>query len=278
MANIAALIPSLIGLAGQTAGAIPGLRKSKRTSEGSTASAEAATRMANAAVGGAQAGQGASRGLALREGLRAAGQVAGKASRETAMAAQRDEIINQQRLDERNARIADFASGAAGGLSQMGQAFIKPEDASAEQAQAALQAQPEMGENVTGLQAPNAGMAMQQQDGLQELPVEPEGPTLDSMGAQEQADADAAAGPVAKFQTRKALDEALMTAPMTAAPEIEVELEQRLQMKNLMLQEAERLGINLSEVAAGINRKLSLNPGQSGANPMGLGLDYTGEE
>jgi hypothetical protein len=41
-----------------------------------------------------------------------------------------------------------------------------------------------------------------------------------------------------------------------------------------MLQDAERLGIILSEVYGPLNRKLGLKPGQSTANPMGLSLDY----
>jgi hypothetical protein len=45
-----------------------------------------------------------------------------------------------------------------------------------------------------------------------------------------------------------------------------------------MLQDAERLGVILSEVYAPLNRKLNLKPGQSTANPMGLSLDYAGEE
>jgi hypothetical protein len=121
-------------------------------------------------------------------------------------------------------------------------------------------------------------------EGLQD----PNGPTLDDLEEQFAAEEHQAltpdelqqmaeqdgAGPAARFQSRAAFDEVHAAGPTTAAPEIEADLENRLQAKRLMLQDAERLGIILSEVYGPLNRKLGLKPGQSTANPMGLSLDY----
>ena len=279
MFDIGSLVSSITGLGVKLGTEIPGLKKPKFDRSAEMGSKRAAAGAQKAIVGASQAGHGASRGLAARSGLRAASQAALEASGSAAEAADKDQARHTLEMNARNKRLKDLGAGIASGLGQVGMSLIRPKDEGegVAAAQATLQEQPEMAENVTGLEAPNAGMAMAAQDALQEYPVSPEGPTLDSMDADEQAEADEAAGPIAKFQTRTALDEALMTAPMKHAPEIEVQLEERLQMKNLMLQEAERLGINISEVTAGINRKLSLQPGQSKANPMGLSIDM-GEE
>ena len=263
------LIPSLVGLGTSVAGAIPGLKKPKRDKLSGRAAAEAATKVASAAVGGAQAGQGASRGLALRQGLRSAlDPVAqGSAAAEGIQA----EAAFQNRVDERNQRIADFTGGAAEGLAQVGQAFIQPK--SAEESQALLQEQPEFQPSATGLDTPAAGVAPSQQaltstaEGL----ADPQGLGL---GDIEQQFADEAAGPAADFKSTAALERLISQAPSVAAPEIEADLDNRLQAKKLMLQDAERLGINLGDVLANINRKLGLSPGQSVDNPFGVNLSF----
>lgn len=270
--NIGALIPSIAGLATTVGGAIPGLKKPKRTDAGSRAAAKAATQLASAAVGGAQAGQGASRGLALREGLRAASKVAGSASAEVAQAAARDEQRFQDQMTARNERLAQFTRGVGEGAAQFGQAFIQPEGDVAG-TQGALEQQPEFRDADTGLGTPAAGGTTDQafvEPGQQELaetlpPIE----EID-LADIEQEIADDAAGATAEFEAQ--IDEDLGISPVAQKAAIEQGLELKLQMKNLMMLEAERQGIPLSNLQAKINRGLGLQPGQTTGNPFGVSL------
>ena len=288
-ANVSALIPGLLGIGTAIGTAIPGLKKPKRTDASAIAVRDAQAKIGNAAVGASQAGHGASRGLNLREGLRSASALVAKAAGQGAAAAHQDEVRYNDQMTARNERLAQFGGGISDKVGAMAQALIKPEDKDA-----TLQGQPEQQENLTGLEAPSAGVPdtgpalTSSTEGLQD----PNGPTLDDLEAEFAAEEQKAltpdelrqmaeqdgAGPAARFQSRAAFDEVHAAAPTTAAPEIEADLENRLQAKRLMLQDAERYGIILSEVYAPINRKFNLKPGQSTANPMGLSLDYQEEE
>ncbi|HUW94438.1 MAG TPA: hypothetical protein VMW58_01510 [Anaerolineae bacterium] len=269
MAFDASIIPSLVGLGTTIAGSVGKLKKPKRTNVGSRAAAKAATTLSNAAVGGAQAGHGASRGLALREGLRGAAQVAGDASAEVAQAAQVDEANYQGLLRQRNEDVAKFTSGIGEGLAQMGQSFIQPKMGSTDGVSAQKQAE----NTLPGAATPEQGSI-----------VDPEVQALQQeVGAVQAVEDQAAAndpsvvGPTAQFGSTKALEDLMTRAPTVAAPEIEADLENRLQAKKLMLQDAERLGYNLGDITASINRRFGLSPGQSVDNPFGVRLDMGNE-
>lgn len=266
MANIGAIIPGVLGLGSTIAGAIPNLRKPKRTDSGRRAAAQAAQRGANIAVGASQTGRGASRGLALREGLRAASQVTSEAAPAIAEAAARDEQAFQAQLQARRGRIEEFTKALGGGLSQVGQAAIQPAPPEAGAQQGDLvQAQPELQEDPTGL-GPAAGA---QQVGLTEQ-IDPAtgGPDL------AQLEADAGAGPTASFQAGfDPVAEAVGIGPAMRKQQLEIDLENKLSMKNLMLREAERQGVPLGNVLAQTNRRLGLQPGQDLDNPFGTQFD-----
>lgn len=293
-ANTAALIPGLLGIGTAIGTAIPGLKKPKRT----TASGDVVTKLqasvGNAAVGASQAGHGASRGLNLREGLRSASALVASAAGQGAAAAHMDETRFNDQMSARNDRLAQLGGGISDKVGAMAQALIQPEETLAEKKDALIQEQPEMSDDPTGLggkalaSPQDRGALTSTSEGLQD----PNGPTLADLeqefAAEEQqaltpaelqqlAEQDGA-GPAARFQSRAAFDEIHAMSPTVAAPEIEADLDNRLQAKRLMLQDAERFGIILSEVYAPINRRFNLKPGQSTANPMGLSLDYSGEE
>lgn len=271
------IIPSIIGMGTTIGGAIPGLKKPKRTNAASEQVRRAQSAVAGAAVGGAQTGHGASKGLALREGIRGASKLVGDAAAAGAGAARADEDAFQGQLDARNQRIAALTGGIGEGLAQMTQGLITPKGNEA--ASAEMQGQPEMqgAQTATGLEGPAAGEAPSQQalasttEGLQD----PDGASLEQL---EQEFADEGAGPTADFKSTKALEELLTAAPTTAAPALEADLENRLQAKALMLQDAERLGYSLDGILAQINRRFQLQPGQSVDNPLGVSLDHSGDE
>lgn len=277
------VIPGLIGLGTQIATAIPGLRKPKKVDTARQV-AKLAPSVAGSAVGAAQAGHGASRGLALREGLRQAAGAAGEVAKQARLAAAQDAVVNQQNLEARNQRLASFGKDIAAGAGTFAQSMIKPPgeapptpEQRQEQKMETIQAQPEIEgavKSVTGLDG--AGAALLEQPTVEELPEElaPEA-TVESLL---QAQADEAAGPAARFSSTQALEGLLVESPTVAAPQIEADLENRLQAKNLMLQDAERLGIQLGPIYAQINRRLGLSPGQSVNNPLGVSLDLEGEE
>jgi hypothetical protein len=194
-------------------------------------------------------------------------------------------------MTARNDRLAQFGGGISDKVGAMAQALIQPETDTSEKEGGVTGTQ----QDVTGLEGGAAladdkdrGALTSTTEGLQD----PNGPTLDDLEEQFAAEEHQAltpaelqqmaeqdeAGPTARFQSRAAFDEVHAAGPTTAAPEIEADLDNRLQAKRLILQDAERFGIILSEVYAPLNRKLQLKPGQSTANPMGLSLDYQEEE
>jgi hypothetical protein len=290
--DIGSLTSGLLGIGTAIGTAIPGLKKPKRSDASAAAVRNAQNAVANKAVGASQTGHGASRGLNLREGLRSASALVASAAGQGAAAAHADETRFNDQMTARNERLAQFGGGISDKVGAMAQALIQPKSDD----DSALEGQPEGDENATGLTGDNAakpkargGIDLQSpSDGF----VDPDGPNLDELEEQfaeeehtaltpdelqQMADQDGA-GPSAQFQSRAAFDEVHAAGPTTAAPEIEQDLDNRLQAKRLMLQDAERLGIILSEVYAPINRKFQLKPGQSTANPMGLSLDFEGEE
>lgn len=293
--NAAALIPGLLGIGTAIGSAIPGLKKPKRNDASAQAVRDVQSAVGNAATGRSQSGHGASRGLNLREGLRSSSALVAKAAGQGAAAAHADEQRFNDQMTARNERLAQFGGGISDKVGAMAQALITAEE-DKDAVDDKLQAQPELQEDATGL-GPAAGVpsndrrfASENGATTTEGLVDPDGPTLDDLeqdfSAQEElapeelqkiADADEA-GPAARFQARTAFDEVHSASPTLLAPEIEADLDNRLQAKRLMLQDSERLGITLSEVYAPINRKLNLKPGQSTANPMGLSLDYQEEE
>jgi hypothetical protein len=283
MAFDPAIIPAIIGMGAKIGGAIPGLKKPKRTNAGGRAAARTASQAGAAGVAGASTGHGASRGLALREGIRGASKLVGAAAGASADAAQKDELLYQEQLLARNERIGDLTAGIGEGMGQMAQAFIKPK-AGSDDANRTIQAQPEMTQDsATGLSTDGhalgagVGEAPSQQalDTTAEHMTDPDGATLVEL---EQQFADEASGPTADFKSTKALEELITLAPSTAAPALEADLELRLQAKKLMLQDAERLGYNFGDITALINRQFNLKPGQSTENPLGVSLDYAGGE
>jgi hypothetical protein len=277
--------------------AIPGLKKPKKVNTAREV-AKTAPGVAGSAVGAAQAGFGASRGLALREGLRAASANVGQVAEQTRLAAANDAAMNIQNTNLRNERLAAFGTDAAKGLADMGAAMIKPGANSPQSTdnaagipvgggQVVENAAPPadwMGAN----QAPMAGTPEQQfqaaqmgQDAM--LPQDQqklnqvsalEGdpgfgnvPLLDQL----QQQADQAAGPTAAFQLDP-VQQVIQSRPPALMPEIEKELGDRLHMKELMLSEGLRLGIDMSKIIARANRRLQLRPGQSTNNPHGVSL------
>lgn len=279
MAFDASIVPSLIGMVGSTVAAIPGMKKAKRPETG-RAAARNTTEFANKVVGSAAAGHGASRGLALREGLRGAAEAARGGSEAAANQARQDEQTFEDRKNLRRDNIMNFATGAAEGLAQMTQGFIKPEDSEMKKmSQEALQQQPEMQaeQNATGLAGPTAGIAPSQEALTQstEAMIDPQGATLNELEAEFQ-DEENPAGPEAAFKSTKALEELLTSSPTVASPALEADLENRLSAKKLMMQDAERLGYSLDGIMAQINRRFQLKPGQSTQNPLGVSLDMPG--
>lgn len=118
--DLGSLIPGFLGFGAQIAGAVPGLRKPKRTNAAEGAVLAATTGAARAAAGAGSAGYGATRGLSVREAGRQAQQVLLSAAPGIAQAANADEIRYQQDLNLRNERIANFGTMLGAGLSTLG--------------------------------------------------------------------------------------------------------------------------------------------------------------
>jgi hypothetical protein len=283
--NIGSLIPSLIGMGTTIGTAIPGLKKPKRTDSSAAAVRKTQSAVANAAVGASQAGHGASRGLALREGLRSAGALVSKAAGEGAAAADMDEQRYQAALDTRNQNLAKFGAGIGEGAAQMTQALMstdagetpdtKDKNMESGQGTAFQQAEQTLSTDVrpeddgvpASLEDPEIAM-------LQE-----EFATLKRNEELASSDDPRLSGPHAQFNTKQRLEELRAKSPTVAAPEIEEALDNRLRAKALMLQDAERYGVNFDTINPMINRQLGLKPGQSVQNPYGVRFDMgEGEE
>lgn len=288
--DVGSLVSSIAGLGVTIGTAIPGLRKPKKDKSSEAAAQAAASNVQKSAIGASQTGHGASRGLALRSGLRAASQASLDSATAGAAAADMDERRYQAQLTARNERIASLGAGIGSGLSQMAQSFVTPKKADMKgKAQDTLSAQPESAGSATGLGSPAAGVASSM--GALESSTEGFEPqasqNLDQMEAGVvEKNLDLAeqevqeGGPHANFTSRSRLEQLRSKSPTIAAPHMEEALENRLRAKRLMLQDAERLGLNLDTLLPMINRRFDLKPGQSAQNPLGvsLGFDSGGEK
>jgi hypothetical protein len=272
MFDIGSLVSSVAGIGVSLGTAIPGLKKPKKQ-ETAKAAARAGSKLAGNVVGAAQAGHGAGRGLAIRSGLRAASDGMAGVAGKVAGAAQADEAANRAAMEARNERLASFGAGAAEGLGQVAQSIIGPKGADAPGTAAVR-----LGK---GNEDEKQELAREAMDGTQEKTNIEDQETLDLQAdVQKQMDtADQAAagdpsavGPTAQFESTQALEELRAISPTVAAPKIEADLGNRLQAKNLMRQDAERMGYNFDTLLANVNRRLNLRPGQSQDNPMGLDL------
>lgn len=118
--DLGSIIPGLLGFGAQIAGAIPGLRKPKKTDAASGAILAATTGAARAAAGAGAAGYGATRGLTALEAGRQSQQILLSAAPSIIQAANADDIRYQQDLQLRNARIANFGTMLGAGMSTLG--------------------------------------------------------------------------------------------------------------------------------------------------------------
>jgi hypothetical protein len=284
MIGLASLIPSIIGIGAKVATAIPGMKKPKRQNTAKEVAKTAGAQFGQA-VGAAQVGHGASRGLALREGLRAGTQAVGAQSQAIAGAALGDAAAYEQAKAARAKNIAAFGTDLAKGLGDAAAGMVGPK-----KADGAGKAEP-VAETPTDANA--AGEVLPGQ-GVREAPL-PEDTSM-GLGDLEQGQEDqaaveqqqlidsaqeglgklqeargATAGPKAAFQVEPAT--ALIEArPPRVQPQIEQQLASRLHMKELMLAEAERLGIGVETMLARVNRRLQLRPGQSVSNPFAVDM------
>jgi hypothetical protein len=283
--NIGSLIPSLIGMGTTIGTAIPGLKKPKRTDSSAAAVRKTQSAVANAAVGASQAGHGASRGLALREGLRSAGALVSKAAGEGAAAADMDEQRYQAALDTRNQNLAKFGAGIGEGAAQMTQALMstdagetpdtKEKNMESGQGTAFQQAEQTLS---TDVRPEDEGVPASMDDPEVAM-LQEEFATLKRNEELASSDDPRLSGPHAEFNTKQRLEELRVKSPTVAAPEIEEALDNRLRAKALMLQDAERYGVNFDTINPMINRQLGLKPGQSVQNPYGVRFDMgEGEE
>jgi hypothetical protein len=274
--DIGALVTSIGGLGATIAGAVPSLKKPKRRNSSAKAAAQASAQVQKAAIGAAGTGAGSSRGLALRSGLRAASQAALESGGAMAAAANADETRFQAQVANRNKAISGIANAGAEGLAQVSQSLIRPqEDDDGLDFESSAVGDPfadDPSEFISSVKGQDPeGLA-----GADTLPTEQPG---------EEAPIDAEANQqmvqegVVDFDP---VEEAVATHRGGFTPEIETQLEMKLQMKSLMLQEAERQGITIDSVLAKINRGLGLQPGQTSSNAYGIQLQpdavETGEE
>jgi hypothetical protein len=280
--NIGSLIPSLIGMGTTIGTAIPGLKKPKKTDSSANIVRKTQGAVANAAVGASQAGHSASRGLNLREGLRSAGVLVGKAAAEGAQAVDMDERRYTEQLDARNQRVADFGASIGEGAAQMTQALIG--DDKGEPGTAAVKMDGDTG-GAQGEQTLEKGVRPEDEGAIASMD-DPETAMLQQELATLRRNEDSASsddprlsGPHAEFNTKQRLEELRAKSPTVAAPEIEEALDNRLRAKALMLQDAERYGIHLDTILPMINRQLGLKPGQGVQNPYGVRFNMgEGEE
>ena len=279
MANTAALglIPSLLGLAVDIGTAIPGLKKPKRTDTSAKAARDASRKSAAAAVGGSQTGFGATRGLALRTGLRQASSASRAGAAEAAQAANADEIRFNQQLIARNQRVADFGQRLGSAGATIGQGVVEAQAAKSAEEEAAAVRGGAQAEAVAPLVTPEA-RGIDPATGLeqQEAPTEIAGQEgeLTEQEVIDQTLADANVGPTKAFSegfdpTRAALGLPQITELQQIAPELEF----KLRMQNMALQEAERQGQPIERVFAQLNRQLGNIPNLQQPGELDAGFD-----
>lgn len=274
--GILGTVADLAGLATTIGAQAPGLKKARKRDTSARAARAGGMQTAAAAVGGAQTGFGASRGLALRSGLRGASNAARGAADAASTAAAQDEQRFVQERDARNARLAQFGKDIGGFAGQVGQGVSD--------VIAAKGAQPVGGEVALPDQA--SVMGIDPVTGL-EIPAEQEPqPAALQQGMQLQPPGD--------LQMPQAQDPNLggqqLQQPMMAPPTTAMEayqaamgiqpnvvyqvapaMEYKLRVTNLAVEEAERLGIQPSQVIAPLLRQLNINPMDlHGVDPGGL--------
>jgi hypothetical protein len=276
MAFDPAILPSLLGLGAKIGGAIPGLKKPKRTNAAGRAGAQATSQAAGSAVGASQAGQGASRGLALRSGIRSAAKVANEASGAAANAARTDEAVFQAEMNERTERIGEFASGIGEAGAQMTQALIDPEKADAKTGARGMtknansEASFEQAAQTMTTDERPTEEGTPGDDDEETKAIQHEVSTLMKNAALAEDDDPRFSGPHADFATTERLEALRTKSPTVAGPQIEQALENRLRAQKMMRQDAERMGMNLHTIWPMISRQMQLKPGQGLQNPLGI--------
>ncbi len=274
--NIAAAIPSMIGMATTIGSAIPGLKKPKRTKSSQAAAQRAQADVQKAAIGAANTGRGSNRGLQIRSGLRAASQAALDSGGGMAQAADLDEQRFQGQMDTRNENLKNFGADVGAGAAAMTQAALSPETKSlktgavgmtkdANSKSAFTQAE----QTLPTEDRPQGSGISGEDDGESEA-IQQEVKTLMKNAQLAQDDDPRFSGPNANFATQDRLDQLRAKSPTVASPQIEAGLEFRLRAQKMMRQDAERMGMNLETIYPMISRQMQLKPGQGLSNPLGI--------
>lgn len=281
MAFDPAILPTILGIGAKIGTAIPGLKKPKRDTRGSREASKYLHKASAQAAGTAAGGFGASRGLALREGLRAGTEIAREGAAAVGATAFAESQAFEGQKDARNERLGAFGGDLAAGAASMTQALIDPADKKADDSAVGMTRDANSASALTQAEQTLPGAVP---DEASNLGTDPETIAIQQEVAAIQQNADMAenddprvSGPSADFATTNRLEELRTKAPTVAAPQIEAMLHNRLRAKKLMYQDAERMGMNLESIIPMINTQLSLQPGQSLSNPMGLSLDMNDE-
>jgi hypothetical protein len=250
--GLAGTIAGLAGLATSIGTAVPGLKKARKRDTSQRAARAGALGAMSGAVGASQTGYGATRGLALREGLRAASQSAVRSADAASTAAAHDEARFIAERDARNVRLAEFGQDVAGMGAQIGQSVAEVKAMRAAQAQEAGVA-PEAVDYVAE-QQPD----VQQAQELQEVPVGP-GPTLEQTDQYGQP----LPGPTMQLAPPTTAQDAYRRSlglPDQPILRLAPELEYKLRLQNLMIEEADRLGVPATQILAEALRNANISP------------------
>jgi hypothetical protein len=253
-------LPSLIGLAGGLATAIPGLKKPQQSRAGEIAANRTAGAASRAAVGGSQTGFGATRGLNLRTGLRQGAEIAERGAGVAATRAVQDRRFNIEQTERRNSRLAEFGMDAADMAANFGQSVVEAKAAKevelAEKAEALAQL-PDVPKYDLGggpTVDPYTQTIQEGREGLQRLQqTAAEYPPASDFPRQEQGGA-----PLPPPPSIDPLDVLLGIPDKATIYRAAPELQLQHSLENLALQEAERQGIPLERVYARLQRLQNL--------------------
>lgn len=251
--GLAGTIAGLAGLATSIGTAVPGLKKARKRDTSQRAARAGALGAMAGAVGASQTGHGATRGLALREGLRAASQAAVRSADAASTAAAQDEARFIAERDARNVRLQQFGQDVAGMAGQVAQGVTEVK------AMRAAQLEEDGYDPETAAQfaeqAPDVQAEAQQ---LEEIPVG-EGPTLD----QTDQYGEALPGPTMQMAPPTTAQQAYRRAlglPDKPILRLAPELEYKLRLQNLMVEEADRLGVPTTQILAQALRNANIAP------------------